>query len=88
MRFREEHRGTKKYLGRYDKDFINSIESKIVRTDKIGVAGYASNIKILEVNRPFTVGEKGSEIYIADIGYSLSGLLGYADLDDIRRFLT
>jgi len=62
--------GRKKYLGRYDKDLIKSIESKIVRTDKIGVAGYASHVKILEVNRPFMVGEKSSEICIADNGYS------------------
>ena len=60
----------RKYLGRYDKDFIKSIISKIVRTDKIGIAGYASLVQIQEVKYPYMVGEKGSEVCIADKGYS------------------
>ena len=60
----------KKYLGRYDNDFIKSITSRTVRTDKIGLAGYVALVKIQEVNRPYMVGEKGSEVCIADNGYS------------------
>ena len=60
----------RKYLGRYDKDFIKSIDSKIVRTDDIGISGHASLVKIQEVHRPYMVGEKGLEICIANNGYS------------------
>ena len=60
----------RKYLGRYDKDFIKSIVSKIVRTDDIGVAGYAALVQIQEVSHPYMVGEKSSEMCIADNGYS------------------
>jgi len=60
----------RKYLGRYDKDFIKAINSSIVRTDAIGIAGYAGLIQIQEVNYPCVLGEKGSEICIADNGYS------------------
>jgi predicted RNA-binding protein associated with RNAse of E/G family/ribosomal protein S18 acetylase RimI-like enzyme len=67
MRFDPNER--RKYLGRYDKDLIKSIISKIVRTDEIGVAGYVGLVQILEVNRPYMVGEKDLEICIADNGY-------------------
>ena len=60
----------RKYLGRYDKDFIKSIVSRIVRTDDIGIAGYAAYVYIQEVSRPYMVGAKGSETCIADNGYS------------------
>ena len=60
----------RKYLGRYDKDFIKTITSKITRTESIGLAGYAGLIQIHEVHYPCILGEKGSEICIADNGYS------------------
>lgn len=60
----------RKYLGRYDKDFIKSIVSRTVRTDDIGIFGYAALIQIQEVHRPYMVGEKNAEICIADNGYS------------------
>ncbi|MCL1820610.1 MAG: DUF402 domain-containing protein [Oscillospiraceae bacterium] len=60
----------RKYLGRYDKDFIKSIISRTVRIDGVGIAGYAALVQIQEVSRPYMVGEKGSEVCIADNGYS------------------
>lgn len=60
----------RKYLGRYEHECIKSMTSKTIRSDDIGVAGYASLVHIQEVNRPYIVGEKGSEICIADNGYS------------------
>ena len=59
-----------KYLGRYDKDLIKSIISKTVRTDELGIAGYVAYVQIQEVHYPYMVGEKGSEICIANNGYS------------------
>jgi len=60
----------KKYLGQYNKPFIKSITSKIVRTDTIGTPGYASLVQIDEVHYPCYIGEKDSQICIADNGYS------------------
>ena len=60
----------RKYLGRYDKDFIKSIISRTVRTDNMGIGGYAALVQIQEVSRPYMVGEKGLETCIADNGYS------------------
>jgi len=60
----------RKYLGRYDKDFIKEITSSVVRTDEIGFSGYSSFIKILDVNYPYIVGDKGYEVCIGDKGYS------------------
>jgi predicted RNA-binding protein associated with RNAse of E/G family len=60
----------RKYLGQYDKDFIKSIRSKIVRTNEVGLTGYVALIQIDEVHYPGIVGDKGSEVCIADNGYS------------------
>ena len=60
----------RKYIGRPYKDYIKSFESKIIRVDTVNHKGYAAYIKVIEANRPFMVGEKGSEICIADDGYS------------------
>jgi predicted RNA-binding protein associated with RNAse of E/G family len=60
----------RKHLGRYDKDFIKSIVSKIIRIDDFDTVGYVALIQIQEVNFPYMVGEKGSEICIGDNGYS------------------
>ena len=38
--------------------------------DESDIAGYASYVNIIEVNRPHIAGEKGSEICLADNGYS------------------
>lgn len=65
----------RKYLGRYDKDFIKTIVSRTVRTDNIGIPGYAALVQIKEINRPYMVGENGSKICIADNGYSELGFL-------------
>jgi len=60
----------RKYLGHYNKDFIKTITSKIARTEPIGPAGYAGLVQIQEIHYPCMLGEKGSEICIADNGYS------------------
>jgi predicted RNA-binding protein associated with RNAse of E/G family len=60
----------RKYLGRYEKDFIKSILSKIVRVDETDIAGYVSLVQIQEVNHPCIVGEKDTRVCIADNGYS------------------
>jgi predicted RNA-binding protein associated with RNAse of E/G family len=60
----------RKYLGRYDKDYIKSIKSKVIRSDKVGMIGYVAHIQIIEVHYPGIVGDKGFEVCIADNGYS------------------
>ncbi|MCL2407612.1 MAG: DUF402 domain-containing protein [Defluviitaleaceae bacterium] len=60
----------KKYLGQYNKPFIKSINSKTARADSVGIPGYASLIKIIEVYHPYVVGEGDAAICIADNGYS------------------
>jgi predicted RNA-binding protein associated with RNAse of E/G family len=60
----------RKYLGRYDKDFIKSIDSRTIRVDDNDIVGYAALVRVIEVKEPYMVGVKGSEICIADNGYS------------------
>ena len=60
----------RKYFGRYNSDIGKSVSSKIVRTDSIGIVGYASWIEVHEVHRPYMVGEAGAEVCIANDGYS------------------
>ena len=60
----------RKYLGKYNSKHIKTIASKIVRTDDIGIEGYAAHVQIQEVHQPYMVGINGEEICIADNGYS------------------
>ena len=60
----------RKYLGRYDNDCIKSIDSRIIRIDDADIFGYVALVQIQEVNYPRMVGNKESEICIADNGYS------------------
>jgi len=62
--------GRRKYLGRYDKDFIESIISQITRTDGTGLDGYAALIQIQKVKHPVFVEANSSKICIADDDYS------------------
>jgi len=67
----------RKYLGWYNNQIVKSISSKIIRTDDIGIAGYAALIEIHEVSHPYMVGEEGAEVCIADGGYSELTFLPY-----------
>lgn len=60
----------RKYLGRAYKNYYKTFTSKIIRVEETDIVGYASLLKIDEVNQPFLVGEKGAEICLADNGYS------------------
>ena len=60
----------RKYLGQINNNIIKSMTSQIVRTDNIGIPGFAALENIHEVNRPLFVGEKGNEYCIIDAGYT------------------
>ena len=58
-----------KYIGKAYKDYFKSFSSKIIRIDEKDLKGFASYLKIFEVNRPLFVGDKGNEICLADDKY-------------------
>ena len=60
----------RRYIGRTSKDLFKSYTSEIIRVDQSDLSGYAAHVKVIEVNRPFIVGEKGAELCIGDVGYS------------------
>jgi len=49
------------------KDLFKSYTSEIIRVDEENLNGYAAHVKILEIDRPFIVGEG---VCIGDVGYS------------------
>jgi len=65
----------RKYLNQYNHPTIKSISAKTVRTDSIGIAGYAALVQILEITQPYMVGEGREQICIGDNGYSELRLL-------------
>ena len=60
----------RRYIGKINKSIFKSCTSEIIRVDEENLKGYASYIKITEVEHPFIVGEKGAEVCIGDVGYS------------------
>lgn len=57
----------RRYIGKISKALFKSYTSKIIRVDEENLSGYSAHIKILEVERPFIVGEG---VCIGDAGYS------------------
>jgi len=57
----------RRYIGKMNRDLFKSYTSKIIRVDEESMHGYAAHIKILDVERPFIVGDG---VCIGDAGYS------------------
>jgi predicted RNA-binding protein associated with RNAse of E/G family len=59
----------RKHLGRVNKEYYNSVTSKIIRIHEVDLAGYVAYLQVNKVNRPFMVGDMGAEICLANNGY-------------------
>jgi Uncharacterized conserved protein len=56
----------RKYIGRANEYYIKSFSSEIIRVNEEEIKGYASLLKIEEINHPFMAGE----VYLYNKGYS------------------